>query len=76
MSLVKFRRVEDMPRPPRVTGVALAQHIAAAWERAQAGGRRPIPPGVQRFRTIEEAQAARAEHQRRYIRERRERNRG
>lgn len=76
MSLQKFRRVEDMPRPPRVTDVPLDVRIAAAWERAQAAGRLELPRGVQRFRSLEEAQAARTQHNRQRTQARRKSRRG
>ncbi len=59
MTVERYRDVSEMPPPPRATGADLAPCIAAAWERAQLGGPQKIPRGVQKFRDIEEAQAAR-----------------
>lgn len=60
MPVEKYRSVEDMPRPARIVGDDLPAHIRALFRRA----RLLSPPalitrGVQRFRSIEEANAAR-----------------
>lgn len=60
MPVQRFRGVEEMPRPPLVTGPTLVRRIRAVWRRA----RLFAPPrtrvrGVRRFRSIAEADAAR-----------------
>lgn len=67
MPVQKFRDARDMPRPPRVTGDDLAGRIAAVWARAASLTTLGYPPGVYRFRSIEEAQQARLEVQRQRI---------
>lgn len=59
MSLSKYRDAVDMPPPPRVQGADLADRIRALWARAFAFCPLDPPRGVQRFRSIEEAGAAR-----------------
>lgn len=59
MTVERYRDISEMPPPPRATGAALARRIAAAWERAQIGGPLDFPRGVQKFRDVEEARAAR-----------------
>ncbi len=59
MPFSKYRSVEEMPRPERVSDEQLADRIRALWKRA----RRFAPPatiirGVQRFRGVEELDAA------------------
>jgi len=59
MPVRKYRSVEDMPPPP-ASSAALVDRIRAVWERARLLAPPPaIPRGVARFRTIEEANAAR-----------------
>ena len=59
MPVYKYRSVEDMPRPPRASGEDLVQRIRAVWNRAALLCPPRPPRGVMRFRTIEEANAAR-----------------
>lgn len=59
MTVERYRDVSEMPPPPRASGADLTRRIAAAWERAQLGGPLDIPHGVQKFRDVEEARAAR-----------------
>jgi hypothetical protein len=61
--VTKYRSVADMPRPARVTdGASLLACIRAVWGRAARLAPPPVVPrGVARFRTIEEANAARSE---------------
>ncbi len=59
MPVTKYHRVEDMPRPSRVPPDQLAKAIDAVWRRAELFAPHPVVPGVQRFRTLAEANAAR-----------------
>lgn len=59
MPIHKYRHVADMPRPPRVTGDGLAQRITELWQRSATMTPLVVIPGVQRFRSIEEANRAR-----------------
>jgi hypothetical protein len=60
MPVEKYRSVEDMPRPTHDGDTPLSVRIRALWNRSRA-----LTPGiafvrgVQRFRSIEEANAAR-----------------
>jgi len=58
----KFRSAADMPRPPRATdGGEVLDHMRAMWRRAALLAPPAIVPrGLTRFRTIQEANAARA----------------
>ncbi len=57
MSLEKFRRVEDMPSLPAVTGPALPRRIRAILRRSRLfAPRRVFRLGVQRFRSVREKQ--------------------
>ena len=67
MSVTRYRDISHMPRVPTDTGAPIDARIAAAWDRAHLFGRLPLPKGVQRFRSITEAQAARAADQRRRL---------
>jgi hypothetical protein len=63
MPVERYRSVEEMPPPPRrdprdpATWVAIRE----LWALAEATLPRLYPPGVTRFRSIEEAQQAREE---------------
>lgn len=62
MPVRKFRSVADMPRPEASGSATLVSRIRALWKRS----RLMAPPviitrGVARFRTIEEANAARTD---------------
>jgi hypothetical protein len=60
MPVQKFRSVEEMPRPERVVAPDLADRIRALWRRARLlSPPAPMKRGVTRFRSIEEANAAR-----------------
>jgi len=59
MAVERYRDVSEMPRPPRPAPEQLLAAIAAVWERAHLRLRPDVPRGVSRFRTLEEAQAAR-----------------
>lgn len=61
MGVHKYRSVEDMPRPELARG-DVAARVRAVWRRARALAPAPgIVRGVRKFRTIEEANAARDE---------------
>jgi hypothetical protein len=55
----RYRDVRDMPPLPRPTGAELLRAIAAVWERAHLRAPADIPVGVERFRSLDDAQAAR-----------------
>jgi hypothetical protein len=55
----KFRDVAAMPRPPRAPNGTLEERIGALWERTAELLSPRVIRGVQRFRSIEEANAAR-----------------
>jgi hypothetical protein len=57
----KYRSVEQMPPTPRVSDDELVERITALWSRARRYAPLSIVPGVQRFRSVEEASAARRE---------------
>lgn len=59
MPIERYRDISEMPRPPRPSPERLLEAIAATWERAQLRGAPDFFRGVQRFRSLEEAQAAR-----------------
>lgn len=63
MPVKKYRSAAEMPRPPRVTdGEAVLDHMRALWRRAALlAPPVVVPRGVTRFRTIEDANRARAE---------------
>jgi hypothetical protein len=63
MGVTKYRSVEEMPPPPRVTGEALAARIRAVWARARRLAPAAYRPGVQKFPDLESAQRAREEDQ-------------
>ena len=61
MPIQKFRSIEDMPPVPRCKTLdeECLRRIAGLWEWSTAFGARIYPRGVFKFRSIEEAQAAR-----------------
>ncbi|HEX4966633.1 MAG TPA: hypothetical protein VF173_37835 [Thermoanaerobaculia bacterium] len=60
MPVQKFRSVEDMPPVPSSETVEdRFRRIAKLWARASAWSGMVYPRGVFKFRTLEEAQAAR-----------------
>ena len=59
MPVTKYRDVSEMPPPERVTGPDLAERIRRCWERARIMGGYARVRGVQRFRSVTEAQEAR-----------------
>lgn len=59
MGVSKYRSVADMPPPSRESTTPLHVRMAAAWERAQLRGRRPLPRGVLRFSNPADADAQR-----------------
>ena len=71
MPVTRYRDVADMPPPPKAEGDDLARRIRQAWARAATLAGLDPPRGVQRFRTITEAQAARNEATRHRLRVRR-----
>lgn len=60
MPVWRYRSVSDMPPPPRATDADLALRIRAVMSRAVRMAKSGCPPGVQRFRSVEEAARARA----------------
>ena len=61
MSVSKFRNIADMPPLPHVTGPGVERRVRAMWRRMRTlRPRRTMVRGVRKFRTIEEAQAARS----------------
>ena len=59
MPIYKYRSVEDMPPVPRADPEDLLERIRAVWNRAALLTGLGYPPGLYRFRSLEEAQAAR-----------------
>ncbi len=59
MPVTRYKDVADMPPPPRPTGPALIRRIREVMARAARMAGSGYPKGVHRFRTLEEAQAAR-----------------
>jgi hypothetical protein len=59
MPVEKYRDVADMPRVPRAHDSQLPQRITALWRRATQMAPPNVVAGVQRFRSIEEANVAR-----------------
>lgn len=76
MPVEKFRDARDMPRPPRVEPEALVDAMTAVCDWARLHGPREILRGVQKFRTLEAAQAARAKEDREWMRALRAARRG
>lgn len=60
MPVERYRDVSEMPPPPRATGSDLADRIRDVWNRAATLAHLEPLRGVQRFRSLEEAEAARA----------------
>jgi hypothetical protein len=58
MSVHRYRSVAEMPPPKRAQG-DLLERIRAVWKRAFQLAPPAPPRGVRRFKTIEEANAAR-----------------
>lgn len=66
MPVWKYRDVSEMPPPPRpATTDELVRRIRSLWRRAARFGRGGYPPGVYKFRSLEQAQAARERVRRR-----------
>ena len=61
MPVTKYRHVEQMPPTPRSGDGELAERITTLWRRAKQFAPVCVAPGVQRFHTIEEANAARSD---------------
>ncbi|MFH1464132.1 MAG: hypothetical protein ABIO70_07085 [Pseudomonadota bacterium] len=59
MPVTRYRDVSEMPPPPRAKPEELTRRIRSLWRRVVAFAPPSFPRGVQRFRSIEEAQAAR-----------------
>lgn len=55
MPLYRFRSIEEMNRHEIPTPADLADRIAALWSRAAALGGLQSPRGLQKFRSLEEA---------------------
>lgn len=70
MPVTKYRSVEEMPSVMRVQGDALIPRIRALWNRSFLLSPPDYPKGVLRFRSIEEANAARDAHTARRMRAR------
>ncbi len=68
MPVTRYRHVADMPPVPRAEPQELADRIRAAWRRAAVLAGLAPPRGVQRFRSLDEAQAARHQATRRRVR--------
>ncbi len=60
LPVYKFRSIEDMPEPPRrLPGdPALYKAIAGVWEFGRRTNPRRFPPGVQKYRSIQEMDRA------------------
>lgn len=58
MPVRRYKSVGDVPDPPQVPLEERAARIAALWA-ARPDGLSPYPAGVTRFRSVNEAQAAR-----------------
>jgi len=59
MPVDKYKSVNDMPRPPRVSGTRLSEAMNSAWEMAHVRHKPNPPRGVTKFRSIEDAQERR-----------------
>ena len=59
MPVQEYRDMADMPRVPLARQSELTRRITALWQRAALMAHPRVPAGVQRFRTIEEANRAR-----------------
>ncbi len=60
MPVYKYRSVEEMPPPPQ-RSTDLVARIRAVWNRAALLAPRLLPTGLQRFRSMGEANLARQE---------------
>ncbi len=67
MPVTRYRDVADMPAPPRAERDDLPHRIRSVWTRAAVLAGLTPPRGVQRFRSLAEAQAARDDETRRRI---------
>jgi hypothetical protein len=61
MPVTKYRSVADMPRPRSGRDETLVLRIRTLWNRAFVLSPPAFPRGLRRYRSIEEANAARAE---------------
>ncbi len=60
MPLERFRHIKEVPSPEHVEDIEeRARRIEALWQSARLRGPVEIQRGVQRFRTLEEAQQER-----------------
>ncbi len=59
MAVTRYRDVSAMPDLPRPAGAELVRRIREVMSRAARLAGAGYPPGVHRFRTLEQAQAAR-----------------
>jgi hypothetical protein len=59
MSIERFRSAFDMPRPPLCPRSERLARMAAVWKRAHLASPPDPPRGVQKFRSLVDAQAAR-----------------
>ncbi len=59
MPVQKYRSVSEMPAPPNAPGDRLAERIRALWNRAFLLSPPDFVRGVTRFKSIDEADAAR-----------------
>ena len=75
MPVQKFRSVADMPDPPRrLPGdPALYRAIAGIWEFGRRANPRRFPPGVRKFRSVEDMSRAQEQSQAEHIEALRER---
>jgi len=60
----RYRSVEEMPGPKPASGEDVERRVAEVWHTARVLARRRYPHAVLKFRTIEEAQAAREQWER------------
>ena len=69
MGIQRFRDISEVPEPQRVMDIdERARRLEAVWQQAHLRGPIDIPRGVQRFRTIKEANSARQAHTERRMR--------
>jgi len=64
VSVERYRSVEEMPAPKTVSGEDVYRRVAEVWHTARVLARRRYPHAVLKFRTIEEARAARQQWER------------
>lgn len=63
MPIEKFKRIEDMPEFTAPSDPEkIADRIAFVWEMARAASPLDWPPGVRKYRTIEDANRDREEY--------------